>query len=191
MVSAELGIELPSKDVVIFLVDNFIDAVHWYHCMFHEPTFRKRLQPILESGAYHEGEESFLFLLLIVMVTGAQYLQPEKAQHLPEAVDIRRLQSDLMRALEAKFFIAFDEGSLDSVAFLFLTASHFLLAGRSSRGFTFIGIAVRVGQSIGLYNESLWHNMDPITREMRRRLFWSLYVADGYDIVETRHLLNH
>ena len=178
--STVIGIELPPKDAVILLYDSFLETFHWYHCVFYEPVFRRRLDDVLDFGTINEGEESLLLLLMIVMVTGARYLSPEKTQGLSQLVDIKRLPSDLLRIIEARLIIAFDEGSMDSLAFLFLLASHFLLTGRPSKGFLFLGLAVRLGQSMGLYNESLWTKVDPITREMRRRLFWSLYVSDGY-----------
>lgn len=154
--------------------------MHWYHCVFYEPVFRKRLQSILDYGVVHEREGSLLLLLLIVLVTGARYLSPEKARSLPPELDLKQFETDLMQTIESKFMIAFDEGSLDSIAFLYLTASHYVLNGRPSRGFLFLGISVRVCQCVGLYNESLGTKADAIEQEMRRRLFWSHYVSDGY-----------
>lgn len=149
--------------------------------MFYEPVFRKRLQSVLDYGVVHEREPSLLLLILIVLVTGARYLSPDKAQSLPPDFDLKQCEIDLMQTIESKFMIAFDEGSLDSIAFLYLTASHYVLNGRPSRGFLFLGIAVRVCQCMGIYNESLGTKADAIEQEMRRRLFWSLYVSDGYE----------
>ena len=176
-VSAVLDIDLPPEHVVLALYDSFLETFHWYHTAFYEPTFRKRLHAVLNHQVISCGEESFLLLLLIVLITGARYWNVERS---PPVVDLQQFQKTFMRTIEAKVIIFLREGNMDSLAFLFLLASHFLMTGSPSKGFLFLGLAVRLGQSIGLYNESLWVKDDLVNEEMRRRLFWSLYVADGF-----------
>lgn len=176
-VSAVLDIDLPPEHVVFALYESYLETFHWYHTAFYEPTFRKRLHAVLDHQVISSGEESFLLLLLIVLITGARYWNVKRS---PPVADLQQLQKTFMHAIEAKVIIAFGQGNMDSLAFLFLLASHFLMTGSPSKGFLFLGLAVRLGQSIGLYDESLWVQDDLVSEEMRRRLFWSLYVSDGF-----------
>ena len=43
---------------------------------------------------------------------------------------------------------------------------------------TLFGVAVRLGHSLTLHRESTWSNISPFTREIRRRLWWTLMDLD-------------
>ena len=43
---------------------------------------------------------------------------------------------------------------------------------------TLFGVAVRLAQSLTLHRESTWSNISPFTREIRRRLWWTLIDLD-------------
>ena len=43
---------------------------------------------------------------------------------------------------------------------------------------TLLGVAVRLAQSLTLHRESTWSNISPFTREIRRRLWWTLIDLD-------------
>ena len=178
-VSAVLGMDLPRKDVVQLLVHSYLDAVNWYLCLFHEATLWARLNPIIDSGDVKEGQEAFLMVLLIVLVTGARYMRQEEKQSLNPNIDLAQLQIDIMRKIEERVTLALDESSTDSVTFLFLLCSHNLYNNRPSRAFVLFGAAVRAAQAIGLYNEDLWGTLNHVAREIRRRIWWSLYISDG------------
>ena len=45
-------------------------------------------------------------------------------------------------------------------------------------GWTLLGVAVRLAQSLSLHRESNWSSISPFTREIRRRLWWHLIDLD-------------
>ncbi|KEF53970.1 uncharacterized protein A1O9_09765 [Exophiala aquamarina CBS 119918] len=134
----------------------------------------------MDSGTVDEGQQSFLMVLLIVLVTGARYLPPGKLRSLGSNIDLTRLQDMFMLKIEERLLLVFDENSVDSVAFLYLLCSHYLFNRRPSRAFIVFAASLRAAQGLGLYNETLWGRPTPVERETRRRLWWSVYVGDGF-----------
>ncbi|PFH45913.1 hypothetical protein AMATHDRAFT_70926 [Amanita thiersii Skay4041] len=77
-----------------------------------------------------------------------------------------------------------DEPTVTAVQALFLMTFYLFLADRhgTSTGarWTIMGIAVKVGQSIGLHRDSGRWKVDPTETQRRRELFWELFTYDSW-----------
>ncbi|KAJ3568149.1 hypothetical protein NP233_g5908 [Leucocoprinus birnbaumii] len=78
----------------------------------------------------------------------------------------------------------FDAPTLHAVQALYLMTFYLFLADRhgtaSGARWAIMGIAVKVGQSIGLHRDSGRWKVDPIETQRRRELFWELFTYDSW-----------
>ncbi|KAF8630741.1 hypothetical protein AX17_005336 [Amanita inopinata Kibby_2008] len=77
-----------------------------------------------------------------------------------------------------------DEPTVAAVQALFLMAFYLFLSDRhgtrTGARWTIMGIAVKVGQSIGLHRDSGRWKIDPAETQRRRELFWELFTYDSW-----------
>ncbi|KAF2183786.1 hypothetical protein K469DRAFT_581402 [Zopfia rhizophila CBS 207.26] len=85
-----------------------------------------------------------------------------------------------MTVLEERVVSILDDITIESITFLFLLSTNYLLSGNTRCAFVIFGMAVRAAQAMGLHKETTWGPIDTIACEVRRRVWWSLYMADGY-----------
>ncbi len=84
-----------------------------------------------------------------------------------------------MAKVEEKFLDIFDEGDIESVQVSILLASYYLYHRRPKRAFAVIGAGLKSAQALGLHQEPSWGQINSVTRELRRRVWWARFVADG------------
>ncbi|OIW32835.1 hypothetical protein CONLIGDRAFT_153868 [Coniochaeta ligniaria NRRL 30616] len=179
-ISDLIGMDLPPRTITTCLLDTFSESVGWYLSLFHEQTLRVRLQRIIEAGRARPDDTTFLMLVLIILATGARYVTDQQKQSYKVEFHTSTLQNQLIVAIEHKLLVALDEATTTSVTLLNLLASHYLFNRKTRRAFTIMAAAVRVAQAMELHNESAWGEINPIEREVRRRLWWTLYTSDRF-----------
>ena len=171
--------DLPPRRIAHYLLDTYVKSVHWFMLVIHEPRFRTELDAILATGLLQPRRLPFLVLALLVLAIGAKYASENpKSQCFPE-VDWKSLHSNLLTKVEEKFFHVFDETDIESVQVCVLLGSQYLYHGKPKRTFVILGTALKAAQAIGLYRERTWRSMDPVTREVWRRVWCTLYGSDG------------
>ena len=178
-VSDLIGETLPAPEVINLLLETFIDSVHWFMMVFHEPTLRGELQTIVTTGQVQIHRLSFLILILVILSIGAIYVRDDLVQLRCPGQDMTRLQIRLLRKVEEKFLDVFDEGDIESVQVCILLGSIYIYHRRPKRAFVVLGAALKASHANGLHRESLWGQVTDVTREVRRRVWLALYVYDG------------
>ncbi len=147
--------------------------------VFHQPTFRAEMDEIMTSGLVSPHRLSFLMLVLLVLAMGAKYAAKNDTQEHCSTIELANIQSTLMSRVEESFLDIFDESSIESVQISVLLASYYLYHRRPKRAFAVIGAGVKSAQALGLNQESLWGHVSVVGKEVRRRAWWALFVADG------------
>lgn len=175
-----VGIDLPSAPITSILVDAYLQANHWYLTLFHEQSFRARLAPIIQTGRISASEKPFLMLILIVLMIGARFVCPESIGPHDTLFDSTLYSSQLLEAVEKHLFIALHDVTLESVSCALLMSITYLLERKTKLAFIMTGIGVRVAQAIGLQDETTREPLDHIELQVRRRVWWSIYMADMY-----------
>lgn len=171
---------LPPRPVTDSLLSSYLKNYHWHLLLFHAPTLVNQLQPILEQAIVPKGRLSLVMLLLVILTLGARYVSGDPAQGLCSNKDIRRLETAMKTKIEENFMRILDETSVESVTFTLLFASYCMYNRKPKRAYKLIQMAIRDAQAMGLDRESTWGQLDTTAREVRRRLWWSLYGCDGY-----------
>ncbi|EXJ86840.1 hypothetical protein A1O3_03794 [Capronia epimyces CBS 606.96] len=185
------------------LFDTYIRSVHWFMMVVYESSLRAELAEMLRSGRAHRGQKCVLYLIAVILAIGAGYARDESEVHvdgqghghgkghphdkLPDVdvnIDLTKLQSRLIQTVEANFLDMIDVASVASVQTCILLSSFYLYSHRPKpkpkRCFIINGAALRAAQVLGLHRESTWGAISTVEREVRRRVWWALYVCDGF-----------
>ncbi|KIX08826.1 uncharacterized protein Z518_03483 [Rhinocladiella mackenziei CBS 650.93] len=183
LISEILGEDLPPAHIIEFTLENYINAVHWFMLLFHEPSFRAELQILTATGYVRADRVPFLLLALLVIGIGASYATSSDAQERCPGVDIDALATRLIRKVEGKLLDLYDDAGIETVQVLILLSAYYFYNGRPHRSFALSGSAFKVAQALGIQREPSWNFSDPILREVWRRLGWALYVADVFGAI--------
>ena len=175
--------DLPRPPITRILFDNFISSVHWFMMVFHEPSVRTELEEVLTSDFVQYRRPSFFVLVLTILAIGAKYTANDALHEESPGFDLAVLQSKLIQRIEEHFLDIFDEDNIEAVQVCVLLSSYYFYHSRPKRAFVVLGTALKSADALGLNRECEWGRIDSVTREVRRRVWWALYVCDGYGIM--------
>jgi transcriptional regulatory protein GAL4 len=166
--SNQLPTSLPFSNIS---ESTFIDAYfRYYHTTYpflHEALFRAQLQG---KRPRPEGS-SWTILYNAVLALGAWCIGDDdsvmddffyrKVGRIPEESSI------------------FESGNLAMVQTLLLLSNYAQKRNRPNTGWNYLGLAVRMALSLGLHKEFPNWEITHLQREMRRRVWWGLFVFDS------------
>ena len=137
------------------------------------------MDEIVISGLVPRHRLSFLMLVLLTLAMGAKYATKSNTQEHCSTSELTNIQSKFMSKVEERFLDIFDEGDIESVQISVLLASYYLYHRRPKKAFAVVGAGVKSAQALGLNQETSWGQISMVDREVRRRAWWALFVADG------------
>ncbi|PVH68647.1 hypothetical protein DL98DRAFT_564643 [Cadophora sp. DSE1049] len=148
-------------------------CIDWYFQYYH-PAY-----PILHEGFFRAEfmgaipkpkDGSWVILLNVVIAIGA-FAGPESSEN----ADI--YFSNM--ACDSLSVAVLQRGSLPLVQAFALLANYLQKRGKPNSGFTFLGIAYNMALGIGLHREFSQESLSAFTMEIRRRVWWTLYIFDS------------
>lgn len=154
-----------------YMVDQFISAYfhdfHTFYPLLHEPTFRAQVSAIIPKPEL----ASWGLLFKVVLATGAWCMNFPNPGGGVQA---------LLNAADAiPNSLLLGSGSLCTVQALTLMSLHLQRLDRPNIAYVYHGAAVRMAISLGLTREFPGWKISPLDREIRRRLWWCLYLFDS------------
>ncbi|KAL4890120.1 hypothetical protein BDV59DRAFT_185293 [Aspergillus ambiguus] len=160
---------IPFTPTSMSQLEPFIDAYFGlYHCSYpivHEATFRAQFMEIIprpSGNAWH--------VLLFVMAAIGVFAS---ATH-PTEVDLA-----LFDAAKARLSIdVLESGNLVLVQALTLISNYLQKRNKPNSGYNYMGLSRRVAIGIGLHKEFPTWDASLLTLEMRRRVWYCLYIFD-------------
>ncbi|KAJ6438100.1 MULE transposase domain-containing protein [Purpureocillium lavendulum] len=147
------------------LVRVFFEQVNADFPVLHEATFLETIEEWRRSPSHADPAWFCGFLCVLIL-----------ARRLPSNLAVAseyeshwwlRIQSLLSKILFTS--------SLASIQALLLAALHLHNTGSRDTCWTLTGAAARIGFAIGLHRDRLDVNITPLAREMRKRVWWTLY----------------
>lgn len=146
-------------------VDLYFQTYHISYPIVHEATFRAQFMEIVPRPR----GSAWQVLLHIIAALGA-FTGSEVA---PE-VDIA-----LFEAAKARMSVdMLETGNITLVQALTLISNYVQKRNKPNSGYNYLGLAKRMAMGLGLHKEfPIWHSK-PLMLEMRRRIWWSIYVFD-------------
>ena len=152
------------------LVDLFFEHAAPILPLVHEPSFRRRF-----TAVYNNEEEAtmpFRTLLYIIFACGCDYLDINLNRNYELGQAFHRRASELILS------ISYDIATLEIVQALLLITLHLNSNMEFNRMWTSTGVLVRTAQALGLHLDPSDWNVNALEKEMRKRLWWSIYMLD-------------
>ena len=160
---------IPYAITSLSFLEGFLDAYfmlfHRSYPIVHEATFRAQFMEMVprpRGQAWH-------VLLYAMCAIGAWTSATQQSD-----VDF-----SLFEASKSRMSVdMLETGNLTLVQALTLIANYVQKRDKPNSGYNYIGVARRIAMGIGLHKEFPNWQTSLLTQEMRRRVWWSLYVLD-------------
>jgi hypothetical protein len=166
---------LPPKHMADHLLSSYYASVHMIIPILHWPTFEQEYEAVYKAGTLHGVPPVWTSLLFAVLAVGVLFStepsipRPHKGK---EFIETSRMLIDLWN----------DEFVIDHARTAILMSIFLTEMNLKSAAWTWLASAVRISQDIGLHCETGPWPM--IEGEMRRRVWWGIYVWDRHMSLE-------
>ncbi|CCH44874.1 putative regulatory protein [Wickerhamomyces ciferrii] len=161
-------VSLTAKYLTNEFVESYFKNYHTSYPFIHKETFLAQYRDEIPTPPH----EIWQILLNTVLALGAWCLHGESSNF------------DLHYYQNAKSYLSsyvFESGSIPLLQALTLLSNYTQKRNKPNTGWNYLGLAVRMAMGLGLYKEfSNWSSSkNQLQLEMRRRLWWGLYIFDG------------
>ncbi|PQE31030.1 hypothetical protein CJF32_00006064 [Rutstroemia sp. NJR-2017a WRK4] len=168
-----LSLLLPNKEVADVLIESFFDRVHPNFMLFHRTSFLQRYEIMWSQRnlLQQDFEAGWLCCVLMALVLGAQALE----QHEDAYVEPQRRHVEWV---ESRVYQLLSSSSLVNIQALLLLQLHQHNFSERNTAFMLLGAASRMAMNLGMHREGATETLDPIEREVRRRVWWTIYLFE-------------
>ncbi|KAI9762163.1 MAG: hypothetical protein M1835_008071 [Candelina submexicana] len=161
--------DLPQKHVADHLLSRFYSSIHSVIPVLHWPTFHIEYEEVYSTGSFRGVLPIWTSLLFAVLACGALHTVDSsfgRPHDVKTYIDLSQSLIDLW----------IDEFTIDHARTALLTSIVLTEMNLKSTGWAWLGSSIRISQEIGLQRETgPW---PVIEAEMRRRVWWGIYVWD-------------
>lgn len=159
------------SQVLDSLVSAFFDHVHPDFPVLHEASFRETY----ESWTNTPGnvDRTWLCCLLCVLLLGRRVAPIQTAE---------ASQESWWRQVQALLPTVLFSSSVTAVQGLLLTSLHLHHNLHRDACWTLTGAAVRIAFAIGLHRDNIRNSQTPLSRELRKQLWWTLYAFEKMQV---------
>ncbi|CAN6611904.1 hypothetical protein TRVA0_005S00210 [Trichomonascus vanleenenianus] len=160
--------QMPVNDK--YITDTFVDAYFmYYHTSYpfiHEATFRAQYQGLMPKPR----EEVWQLLLNAVLALGSWCINNESS--VADLSFYQRAKSHISSSI-------LETGSLSLVQALTLLSNYVQKRNKPNTGWNYLGLAVSMAMGLGLHREFKKWKSSPFKQEMRRRVWWGLFIFNA------------
>ncbi|KKY17699.1 putative fungal specific transcription factor domain-containing protein [Phaeomoniella chlamydospora] len=167
----------PPAVIMLKLWQTFVENVNPLIKILHAPTMQKRLLDYSTSlDKVAKDEEALLFGIYLTAVQSMSDFECQSLFGQTKSRSIRKYYNATKNALiRAEFMSCPGIVILQAFSLYLLTMRHYTEPGCL---WMLTGVAVRLGQRLGLHRDGLELGLLPFETEMRRRLWWALFGMD-------------
>ncbi|KAI9783081.1 MAG: hypothetical protein M1839_004250 [Geoglossum umbratile] len=167
--------DLPPKEVADHLLKQYYSSIHTVIPILHWPTFRQEYEAVYNARSLQGVPPGWGSLFFSVLAVGVLYsVDPSinRPNDGKKYIEISRTLTDLWD----------DEFKIDHARSSLLTSIFLTELNLKSAAWVWLGSSINISQDIGLHCETgPW----PVVEgEMRRRVWWSIYVWDRLLAIE-------
>ncbi|KAG5302126.1 fungal specific transcription factor domain-containing protein [Histoplasma ohiense] len=157
----------PSQIVAQTAMDAYFANYHTSYPFLHEETFRAQFGEQIPRPRGH----AWPILLNTVLALGAWTIGDD-------TVDIHEIfYNEANRYLQD--VSVFEIGNLACVQAFLLLSNYTQKRNKPNTGWNYLGLAIRMALSLGLHKEFPEWNISLLQREMRRRVWWGVFIFDS------------
>jgi hypothetical protein len=201
---------LPPRDVTDFLVSTFFQFAQANFFYIHPEIFNRKLSAFYEgtqefdrqglNDSRKSGE--FICLLFMVLAIGTQFADIEPDTHEqqldtafldPSALDISNIEPPerssnpgwrFYKVAQSLLPDVVSSSSMTSVQACVLQGTFLLSTNARDVSYNMLGLALRMAVNMGMHRSVSTESLHPHVRELRNRLWWSVYIAERLFSVE-------
>nr|AAO00820.1 Unknown protein [Arabidopsis thaliana] len=164
---AQLLESAPSGLIEQAFIDAFFLNYHTSYPFVHEPTFRAQFN----DPSIRPHGTAWHILLNTILALGAWCIGDDSSD-----LDITFYQEARGYLQQASVF---ETGNLTLVQGLLLLSNYAQKRNKPNTGWNYLGLAVRMAMSLGLHKEFPGWKISLLQREIRRRLWWGVFIFDS------------
>ena len=167
--------ELPPKRMADHLLNSYYSSVHLLIPMVHWPSFERDYEAAYRAGTLHNVAPAWSSCLFAVLALGALFSTDptiNRTQKSKDFIEVSRMSTDTWNETYV----------IDHARTALLTSIFLYETNLKSAAWTCLASAVRIAQDL-----TLQHETGPWTMtegEMRRRLWWAIYIWDRHVALE-------
>jgi Fungal specific transcription factor domain len=190
-------------DIINYCLSLFFEHLYSLVPLVHEASLRDDLKLLIshstlrprphsndddatENGHVSPRQLDSIFTLITAICAEVAFLVPNI--FFPEGETVAKVFLDASRAcLHTYLETDIENPNANSVIIRYFHSNCLHAAGKPTFSWHTFGEAVRLVQSMRLHDESLLERLPPIEAEMRRRIFWIVYLGDKSAAVLNNH----
>ena len=147
----------------------------------HRPTFLRIYQDFLSDPILKDPRQHAQIYLVFGIATWSSMVG-DHSSNLVSGINVSQSNLDLLSMYEAQWRKALDaavyDTSLETLQCLVLAQIYCIVKGDQRRLVHYTGVAVSMAHRLGLHQSQQRFNLGALTRETRKKVFWSLYTLD-------------
>lgn len=167
LVSSHISHAALTNQVASILIDSYFREYHVCYPFVHEATFRAQYHDLVPRPS----QKSWNMLYHAILALGA-WCSREDQTGLDDYLYRRALMLGQHESV-------FETANLTSVQALVLLSNLSQKRNSPNTGWNLLGLAVRTALSLALHRELPHWNISLMEREIRRRVWWGLYIFDS------------
>lgn len=164
---------LPSQESADLLVRSFFNRSHPTYPLFHRRSFEHRYNSMWSQldMQIEEFDVGWLCSVVMVLAFGAQVLEPQN----DEFKERNRCYYEWVMGKTSQIMRT---STLVNVQALVLLQLYQHNLSERNTAFLVLGFASRMAMNLGMHREGAVQDLDPLERELRRRVWWTIYILE-------------
>ncbi|KAF8592537.1 hypothetical protein K439DRAFT_1400441 [Ramaria rubella] len=168
-------VEYPDRDLADKLVAAYFDHLHFQLPVVHKPTFLKQYEELMDMSVSERADAGFVSVLFGVFACAARIVDDKRL--ILESGDGGMAMVYYERAM-ILYYIGHSNTQLAQVQCFVVLASFLCSVNCLPQAWLIVGQAVRIGQDLGLHRTPKHLPLTPIEKQIRRKVWWSVYTLD-------------
>ncbi|TGO45997.1 hypothetical protein BCON_0351g00050 [Botryotinia convoluta] len=167
--------ELPPKHLADHLLRAYYSSIHLVTPILHWPNFEREYEEVYKKGSFETTSRNWTALFFAVMAVGVLFSTEPSIQRPYKGKEYIELSINLTDLWN-------DDYCIDHARTALLISIFLYEMNLKSAAWTWLGSSVRIGQDLGLHCETgPWQLVED---EMRRRVWWGIYIWDRHMSLE-------
>ncbi|KAF7864432.1 hypothetical protein EAF04_006566 [Stromatinia cepivora] len=167
--------ELPPKHLADHLLRAYYSSIHLVTPILHWPNFQREYEEVYKKGSFETSSRTWSALFFAVVAVGVLFSTEPSIQRPYKGKEYIEISISLSDPWN-------DEYCIDHARTALLTSIFLYEMSIKSAAWTWLGSAVRIGQDLGFHSETgPWQLVED---EMRRRVWWGIYIWDRHMSLE-------
>ncbi|KAH8174185.1 fungal specific transcription factor domain-containing protein [Sarocladium implicatum] len=181
------SMRMPSSAVMEALLAVYFDNLHWFICVFHEPTFMTEAHEILSASVWRQRDMPKVLVLLTVAALGLKCAfqnTSAEGQRLLKSIssEPQALLEQMLSEVRLHLLDLLDESCIETVQVTVLLGGFYIFHGSPGLAWSMIGMSVRASYALALHCafDEEEEKKDPVAAQVRRRCWNHVIVSDTF-----------